>query len=100
MPTNRMTFSTYIANVIGLGLFLAHFWFAASSRPALHLAAIALWAIAVACAIFSIYGGLITRAETENRTHQAMLLACTIIGGIILLGAVLSAIFLLVPSFS
>ncbi len=80
MPTNRMTFSTYIANVIGLGLFLAHFWFAASSRPALHLAAIALWAIAVACAIFSIYGGLITRAETENRTHQAMLLACTIIG--------------------
>ena len=98
MPTNRMTFTTYIANVVGLGVFLAHFWFAASSR--LAFAAIALWAIAVACAIFSIYGGLITRAETENHTHQAMLLACTIIGGIILLGAVLSAIFLLVPSFS
>ena len=99
MPTNRMTFTTYIANVVGLGFFLSHFWFAASSRPALHLAAIALWAIAVACAIFSIYGGLIMRAETENRTHRAMLLACAVIGGIILLGAFLSAIFLLVPRF-
>ena len=100
MPTNRMVFTTYIANVVGLAVFLSHFWFAASSRPAVHFAAIAFWAIAVACAIFSIYGGMITRAEMENSTHRAMLLACTIIGGIILLGAILSAIFLLIPSFA
>ncbi len=49
---------------------------------------------------FIIYGGLVIRAEMENKVHRAMLLACTVIGGVIFLGAVLSAIFLLAPNFS
>lgn len=97
---NRMVLTTYVANIVGLGLFLAHFWFTAANRPFLNFVAIGFWAIAAACAIFSIYGGIISRAEMENPVHRAMLLACAVIGGIILLGVVLSAIFLLVPKLS
>jgi len=51
-----------------------------------------------ACAISCIYGGIIGRSREGNPAHKAILLAAAVIGGIILLGITLSAIFIFVPA--
>ena len=93
----RMSLATYIVSIVGLGLFMSHFWWAASNSPIAEIAAAASWSIAGACAIFCLYAGIIGRAQVEDRVHRAMLTACAVVGGIILLGVTLSAIFLFVP---
>ena len=95
----KMSLATYIVSVVGLGVFMSHFWWAISSRPIAENAAVASWSIAGACAIFCIYAGIIGRAQTEEKVQRAMLTACAVVGGIILLGVTLSAIFLFVPLF-
>ena len=51
----KMSLATYIVSVVGLGVFMSHFWWAISSRPIAENAAVASWSIAGACAIFCIY---------------------------------------------
>ena len=91
MAQARMGIATYIVSMVGLAMFMSHFWW-----PAFWGVYVA-WPIAGFCAIFSIYGGIIGRSQTENAVHKAGLLAVAIIGGLILLGLTLSAIFLFAP---
>ncbi|MCD6453224.1 MAG: hypothetical protein J7K77_02940 [Dehalococcoidales bacterium] len=87
----RMGLATYIVSCVGVATFMSHFWNPVSPGASV------LWPIAGACAIFSIYGGIIGRAHTEDKHARAALLASAIIGGLVLLGLTLSAIFLFVP---
>ena len=82
----------YVLSIVGMGFFMSHFWW-----PTFWGGAVA-WPIAGACAISCIYGGIIGRSQEGNPVHKAILLAAAVIGGIILLGITLSAIFIFVPA--
>jgi len=86
----RLVLPPFIVSIVGLGLFWNHFW---QSYPTSAV----LWSLACASGIYCLYAGIIHRSEVENTTHKAILLAVTVIGGIMLLGVTLSAIFLFVP---
>jgi len=70
---------------------MCHFW------SPIDVAIPILWPIAGACAIFSIYGGIINRSLTENASQKAHLTAAIVIGVLVLFGLTLSAIFVFVP---
>ena len=88
----KISFATYILSIVGVAAFMSHFWW-----PTFWGGAVA-WPIAGACAIASIYGGIIGRSQEENTVHKAVLMAAAVIGGLVLLGITLSAIFLFVPA--
>ena len=80
----------HIISVVAIVTYLAHFWV---QLPA----GIVLWAVAAASAVASIHHGMIVRGQTADKTRRWMPNSAILIGGIILLGVTLSAIFLLVP---
>jgi hypothetical protein len=80
----------HIISIISIVTYLSHFWCQAP-------ASIALWAVSAASAIASIHFGMIVRGQIADNTRRWMPDSAIIIGGIILLGVTLSAIFLLVP---
>ena len=86
----RIVLAPFIVSIVGIALFMSHFW---ASYPACA----PLWSLAGASAIFCIYSGIIHRSEVENAVHKAVLMAAAVIGGIMLLGIILSAIFIFVP---
>ena len=86
----RTVIAPFVVSVVGIGLFMGHFW---QSFPTSAV----LWSLAGASGIFCIYAGIIHRSETEKATHKAILRAASVIGGIILFGIILSAIFVFVP---
>ena len=86
-----MSIAVYVVSIIGVSVFMSHFW---RDAPV----SVILWLIAGVCAIFSIYGGIIARSHAENEHRKAMLMAATVISGLVLLGLTLSAIFLIVPA--
>jgi hypothetical protein len=86
----KTVLAPFIVSVVGIGLFMSHFW---QSFPTSAV----LWALAGASGIFCIYAGLIHRSETEKAIDKAILKAASVIGGIILFGIILSAIFIFVP---
>ena len=87
----RIVLAPFIVSVVGIGLFMNHFW-----QQAFFSGAI-LWTITSVCAIYAVYAGIIHRSLVEDKQEKAILLAAAVIGGIILLGITLSAIFLFVP---
>ena len=86
----KMIIAPFVVSIWGLVFFMNHFW---QSYPACAV----LWSLAAASGIYCLYAGIIHRSEVENVRHKAILLAVAIIGGIILLGVTLSAIFLFAP---
>ena len=88
----KMTIATYAVSIVGISLFVSHFWYLGS------IVAYILWGITAACAIFSIYAGIIGRSQAESELGKAWLLAATVIGCLMLLGLTISAIFLFVPA--
>jgi len=84
---------TYGVSILGIALFLNHLWFGGT-------AAVILWSISTAFAIYCIYSGLIVRhlISTSNPESDAMkghLTAAVVISCFVLFGIILSAIFLL-----
>ena len=88
---NKMGVATFTASVVGVTLFMAHFW------SPISIGAGVLWPIAGLCAIFSIYGGIIGRAYAKTEQLKAHITAAAVIGCLVLLGLSLSAIFIFVP---
>lgn len=86
-----LSLAVFIASVVGVGLFMSHFW------APIGVGACVLWPIAGGCAIFSIYGGIINRSVTEDAVHKAHLMAAVVISVLVLLGLTLSAVFVFVP---
>lgn len=90
----KMTIVTYTVSLVGITLFLSHFW---------HLGSIVadiLWGTAATCAVFSIYGGIIGLSQDKSELGKAYLKVATVIGCLMLLGLTISAVFLLVPAIS
>ena len=85
-------YAAYIASILGVGTYMSHFWWYDV------VAGNVLWVVAGACAIFSIYGGIITATHEEDRVKRGVAMAAAVLGSIILLGLTLTAIFLLVPA--
>ncbi|MDH5695162.1 MAG: hypothetical protein OEZ00_00930 [Dehalococcoidia bacterium] len=88
----KMTIVTYTVSLVGISLFVAHFWHLGS------IVGVILWGIAVTCAIFSIYGGIIGHSQDKSELGKAYLKAATVMGCLMLLGLTISAVFLLVPA--
>ena len=88
----KHTWATFIVSIIGIGTYLYHLWIAPP-------AAIVLWSISTACAIYCIYSGiinrhLITASDADSAAMRGMLTASVLMSCLILLGITLSAIFL------
>ena len=86
----RREMRPHIISVVAIVTYLAHFWV----QPP---AGIALWAVSAVFAIASIHSGMIVRGQSTDKARRWMPDSAVIIGGIILLGVTLSAIFLLAP---
>ena len=50
----KLSWATYIVSAVAIATYMFHFW---STPPT----SVALWSIAGACAIFSIYSGIISK---------------------------------------
>ncbi len=88
-----MLLTTYIASFISIATYMSHFWYVSPVSTV-------LWIVSGASAIFCIYGGIISRANCENELRKAIYVAAAVVGGLVLLGLTLSAIFLFVPAMS
>ena len=86
----KMVLAPFLVSIWGLGFFMNHFW-----QP--YPACAVLWSLSGASGIYCLYSGIIHRSEVENPHHKGVLLAVTVIGGIILFGIIMSAIFVFVP---
>jgi len=86
----RREMRPHIISIIAIVTYLAHFWVQPPTG-------IALWAVSAVFAIASIHYGMIARGQSIDKARRWMSDSAVIIGGIILLGVTLSAIFLLVP---
>lgn len=86
-----MHFAAYLASILGIGTYMVHFWWTCGATGSV------LWGISGACAIFSIYAGVIAAAQAEDKVKRGMAMAAAMLGGIILLGLTFTAIFLFVP---
>jgi len=87
----KTVLAPFIVSIVGIGFFMNHFWQSGISASV-------LWSLAGASAIYCLYSGIIHRSMVENPHQRGMLMAATVIGGIILLGITLSAIFVFVPA--
>lgn len=84
--------SIYMSSVISIVTFMLHFWWITST------VSLALWFVAGAFAIFSIYGGVIERSRAEQSgTRKGRSTAAAVIGVVVLIGLTWSATLLLVP---
>ena len=86
----KMIIAPFVVSIWGLVFFMNHFW---QSYPASAV----LWSLSGASGIYCLYAGIIGRSRVENAHHKAVLLAVIVIGGIILFGITMSAIFLFAP---
>jgi len=84
----------FILSLVGILIYLAHFWLQ-------YPANIALWVIAAILGISSIHHGMRVRAQQagDDKTRW-MPESASKIGWLILLGVSFSAIFLIVPQMS
>ena len=92
----KMTIATYTVSLVGISVFVAHFWHL-STIPVL---AYTLWGIAATCAVFSIYGGIVGLSQDKSELGKAYLKVATVIGCLMVLGLTISAVFLFVPAIS
>jgi len=83
---------SYMFSVIAISTFMCHFWWPDTTTG------YALWGVAGAFAILSVYSGIIRRDEIqeENRS-KGMASAAAVIGCLVLLGLTMSAVWLIVP---
>jgi hypothetical protein len=88
----KMTIATHAVGLVGISLFVAHFWYSGS------IVGIPLWGSAATCAGFSIYAGIIGHPQDKSELGKAHLKAATVIGCLMLLGLTISAVFLFVPA--
>lgn len=93
----------YAFSVISVTTFMFHFWvidmsnFGISGADPLS-SVYPLWGIAGAFAIFSVFSGIIRRAEVrDNPMQRGMVTAAAVVGCIVLLGLTISATMLIVP---
>jgi len=86
----RLEMRAHVPSVVAIVAYLAHFWI----QPP---AGIVLWAVSATFAIASIHNGMIARGRSEDKSRRWMPNSAVIIGVVILLGATLSAVFLLSP---
>jgi hypothetical protein len=91
---NKMSIATYAVSILGISLFLSHFWHVGS------ILGISLWGTAAVCGIFSIYGGIIGHSQDKSELGKAYLKSAAVMGCLMLLGLTISAVFLLVPAIS
>lgn len=83
----------YISSVVAVVTFMLHFWWSP-----LGTVSLALWSIAGAFAIFSVYGGIIERSRVEEAgIRKGRATAAAVIGCVILLGLALSATMYMAP---
>jgi hypothetical protein len=87
----KTVLAPFIVSIVGFGFFMNHFWLTGISASV-------LWSLAGASAIYCLYSGIIHRSMVEMPHQRGMLMAATVVGGIILLGITLSAIFVFVPT--
>ena len=87
---SKIVLAPFIVSIVGIGLFMNHFW-------QTGISASVVWALAGASAVYCLYSGIIHRSMVGNPQQKAILMAVTVIGGVILLGITLSAIFIFVP---
>ena len=66
---------TFVISIIGVALYMAHFW------VPMPIAELVLWPIASFCAIFSIYGGIIGRTRADDNHEKGRLTVAAVIGG-------------------
>ncbi len=82
----------YLSSVVAIVTFILHFWWITTN------VSLALWFVAAAFAVFSIYGGVIERSRVEQSgTRKGRSTAAAIIGVVVLIGLTWSATLLLVP---
>jgi len=87
-----MGYAAYLVSILGIATYMFHFWWHCGATGGV------LWGISAACAIFCVYGGVISASHEEDKAKRGMAMAAAIVGGILLLGLTLTAIFLLVPA--
>lgn len=82
----------YASSVIAIWTFMFHFWWPHS------VASFALWGIAGAFAIFSIFGGIVRRhTVAEGGTSRGLATAAAVVGCLVILGLTVSAVTIFVP---
>ncbi|MGB2798593.1 MAG: hypothetical protein WBC55_09340 [Dehalococcoidia bacterium] len=85
--------AVYVSSVIAVVTFMCHFWWSP-----LGTVSLALWAIAGAFAIFSVYGGIIERSQIQEAgMKKGRVTAAAVIGCLVLLGLALSATMFMAP---
>ena len=87
----KTVLAPFIVSIVSVGFFMNHFWQSG-------MTGYVLWGLAGAGAIYCLYQGIIHRSLVEKSHERGMLTAAAVIGGIILLGITLSAIFFFVPA--
>ena len=90
------TIVNYILSVVAIWAFIGHL-IEGAFIEASYWAWTAPWIVAYAAAIASIYGGIIIRGTSNDAREKAYANSAAAMGSLVLLGATLSAIFL-VPS--
>ena len=93
---HKMTIATYAVSLVGVSIFVSHFWYLGSISMLSYI----LWGTAIICAIFSIYGGIIGHSQDKSVLGKAYLKVATVIGCLMLLGLTISAVFLFIPAIS
>ena len=89
-----MHYAAYLVSILGVGTYMFHFWWYDVA------AGNVLWGISAACAIFSLYAGIIVATREDDRVKRGVAMAAAALGGVLLLGLTLTAIFLLVPAMA
>jgi len=84
--------AAYVASSIAVSTFMCHFWWPDTFTG--HV----LWGVSGGFAIFSIYGGIIRRADIQQEgIKKGMATAAAVIGCLVLLGLAVSAAWLIIP---
>jgi hypothetical protein len=86
----RIVLAPFIVSAVGIVMFMSHFWLSFPTSAV-------LWSLTGASGVFCMYTGIIHRSQVEKDTEKAILKAASVIGGIILFGIILSAIFIFIP---
>ncbi len=85
--------AVYLSSVVAIVTCMCHFWWSP-----LGTISLALWSVAGAFAIFSVYGGIIERSQIQEAgMKKGRATAAAVIGCLILLGLALSATMYMAP---
>lgn len=88
----------HISSLIAVATFMAHFWGLVWQPGTVAGYVYVLWGVAGACAVFSIYSGMIRSARSEEEgARKGIPIAAAVIGCLVLLGLTMSAVWLIVP---